>query len=87
MKTKKLRRHSGRIYPKLLKGTKKEEIIEEGLEPQTYWDDWKDYRDGIRGNNDRKMLRNVYMKTAKYFNVNHWNKKLMKLILRRKARK
>ena len=57
------------------------------MEPQTYWDDWKDYRDGIRGNKDRKMLRHPNMITAKHFNVKYWNEKLKKLILRRKARK
>ena len=42
MITEKLRRHSGRVTPRLIKGAKKEELIEQGLEPQVYWDDWTD---------------------------------------------
>ena len=83
----KLRRHSGRVTPRLAKGMTMKVLIEEGLEPQTYWDDWKDYRDGFRGSDDRKMLRNENMRLSEYFDVKRWNKKLKALILRRKARK
>ena len=85
MLNEKLRRHSGRVTPRF-KG-KKELLIEFGLEPQSYWDDWIDYRDGFRGCNDRKMLRNEYMFGALYFNVKRWNKKIKLLIKRRIARK
>ena len=81
----KLRRHSGRYTPRF-KG-KKEILIEEGIEPQTYWDDWKDYRDGFRAGKDRKMLRNEHSRLSGYFDVKKWNNKLKRLILRRKARK
>ena len=62
-------RHSGRITPRLIKETKKEVLITEGIELQVYWSDWKDYRDGFRGCNDRKLLRSKYMHGAKYLNV------------------
>ncbi len=84
---KKLRRHSGRVTPRLVKGAKKEILIEEGLEPQDYWDDWKDYRDGFRGSRDRKLLRSEYASLSRYFDLKRWNKKLKALILRRKKRK
>jgi hypothetical protein len=84
---KKLRRHSGRVTPRLIKGAQIKNLIEEGLEPQVYWDDWKDYRDGLRGSKDRKMLRNENTRLSKYFDVKRWNKKLKALILRRKVKK
>ena len=65
----KLRRHSGRVTPRLVKGMTIRILIEEGLEPQVYWDDWKDYRDGFRGSNDRKMLREEHMPLSKYFDL------------------
>lgn len=83
---KKARRHSGRITPRCY-GLRKEILIEEGIEPLPIWDDWKDYRDGFRGCDDRKSLRSKYMWGARYLNVKRWNKKLLKLILRRKDRK
>ncbi len=82
----KLRRHSGRIVPSCY-GARKEILIEEGIEPPAYWDDWKNYRDGFRGCNDRKMIRSRFMFGARYFNVEKWNKKLKLLLLRRRARK
>lgn len=82
--TKKLRRHSGRIIPRF-KG-RKEILIEQGLEPQPYWDDWRDYKDGFRGCNDRKMLRSRHMFGAEYFDVDKWNKKLKLIIQRRKVK-
>lgn len=47
---KKDRRHSGRITPRLAgKPTMKySEIKEEALEPQPFYDDWSNYRDGFR---------------------------------------
>lgn len=83
----KLRRHSGRTIPRIVKGFNKKDLIEQGLEPQETWDDWQDYRDGFRGHDDRKQLRNPNMTLGRYFNVKHWNKKLTRLILRRKAKK
>lgn len=82
----KMRRHSGRVFPSCY-GARKEILIEEGIEPQAHWDDWKDFRDGFRGCDDRKMIRNRYMFGASYFNVKRWNDKLQRLLSRRKAKK
>ena len=87
MINKKTRRHSGRITPNInFLGMTKKEIIENCLEPQEYWNDWKDYRDGFRMNKDRKLLRNNFMNFASSLEVSRWNSKLKKLILRRRAR-
>ena len=80
------RRHSGRVSP-ICYGAKKEILIEEGIEPLDFWDDWQDYRDGFRGCKDRKMIRSEHAHFADYLNVKKWNKKLRLLMLRRKARK
>lgn len=85
MLNEKLRRHSGRVTPRFK--VRKELLIEQGLEPLPLWDDWVDYRDGFRGCNDRKMLRDEHMFGALYFNVRRWNKKIKLLIKRRIARK
>jgi hypothetical protein len=83
----KTRRHSGRVTPRILVGMRKEEIIDECLEPQEFWDDWQDYRDGFRGSNDKKSMRSPFMISAKSLQVKRWNKKLKLLTERRKARK
>lgn len=80
------RRHSGRVTPRCF-GIKNELLVKEGIEPQVYWDDWNDYRDGFRGCNDKKMIRNEHARFAGYLNVKKWNKKLRLLLLRRKAKK
>jgi len=85
--TNKTRRHSGRITPRLRIKGNKENIINDCLEPQVFWDDWKNYRDGQRGSGDRKLLRNPYVKVSGYFDIKRWNVKLKKLILRRQLRK
>ena len=48
MITKKVRRHSGRVYPRTTMDMKKEDMLNECLEPQDYYDNWFDYRDGYR---------------------------------------
>ena len=54
MITKKDRRHSGRITPKIIKPQMKySEIKEKALEPNEVYDDWENYRDGFR---DKKYL-------------------------------
>ena len=83
----KLRRHEGRITPRIVKGIPGKELFEQGIDPQVRWNDWKDYRDGMRGSKDRTQLRSPYMQSAKYFNVGRWNVRLKKLILRRKLRR
>jgi len=86
-KSQKLRRHSGRRRGRIIESIGKENIIEQCLEPQEYWDDWKDYRDGFRGCKDRKLLRSKFMSFANNFDVERWNKKLKNLIQVRYARK
>ena len=84
----KLRRQSGRRTPQILFcGMSKREIIENCLEPQEQWNDWLDYRDGFRSCDDRKHLRKGKNRTLNYLNSEKWNKKLKKLIERRKYRK
>ncbi len=85
--TSKVRRHSGRVTPRIVGKFNMNEVIEQGLEPRIFWDDWKNYRDGQRGSRDRKMLRSHYMDAGRYLNVKRWNEKLKRLIARRKARK
>ncbi len=85
--TSKDRRHSGWITPRSTLIMNRTEMINECLEPQDFWDDWKDYRDGFRINKDRKQLRNPHMGWADYFDVKRWNARLKRLISRRKMRK
>lgn len=45
----KIRRHEGRVYPRIFNPKMKwKDIHQEALEPDYYWDDWIDYRDGLR---------------------------------------
>jgi len=83
----KVRRHSGRVTPGIKLTMKKDDVIEQCLEPKEHWSDWLDYRDGFRYNKDRKHLRSKAMFSSDYLNVRKWNAKLKKLIFRRKARK
>ena len=46
--TKKIRRHSGRVTSRSTLKASKKWIIDNCLEPQEFWDDWNDYRDGFR---------------------------------------
>jgi len=48
-KSKKDKKHSGRYTPKILKPQMKfDDIKSDALEPQKYYDDWTDWRDGMR---------------------------------------
>lgn len=46
MKSKKIRRRSGRKYPRC--NIPQRILDEEGLVIESYWDDWCDWRDGMR---------------------------------------
>jgi len=85
--TQKSRRHSGRVTPRFSGKGKYSELIDEGLEPQEFWDDWQDYRDGMRNPTDKKHIRKIPAKSrlGKFFDVGRWNAKLKKLIQRRCA--
>ena len=66
--TRKLRRHSGRKTPRLSKGIKVSELVENCLEPQEHWDDWLDYRDGTRAMRDAHFRKYHYRKSEKVLN-------------------
>jgi len=56
MKSKKIRKHSGRYTPRIIKPKMKfDEIKEKAFEPNEEYDDWLNYRDGIR---DYRSMRN-----------------------------
>lgn len=56
------RRHRGWVTGRLAeKGMKYSEIFNEAIEPQDYWDDWQDHRDGMRYDPDDTHIRNIHM--------------------------
>jgi len=99
-KTQKARRDSGRTEANstLLHEMKKSDIIARCLEPQEFWDDWKDYRDGNRDTlrDGKKIKLNDVILFGRYLSSyawedylkrklrNHKNKKLLQI---RKAKK
>lgn len=89
MATKKDRRQSGYTTPLSTLKCKKQTIIQNCLEPQEFYDDWKDWRDGMR---DRRGDLSL-LKFDKDLRMMGWdkrrtiaNKKLKKMIAVRKAR-
>ena len=58
-RSKKVRRHSGRVTPNFAIKGKYSKLIEEALEPQEMWDDWSDYRDGIRNWPERRNNKEI----------------------------
>ncbi len=87
MISKKDRRHSGRTTPDLL--IPKNIAIYECLEPQPFWDDWNDRRDGFRnwmsdGKKIIKISKHCDCQSCK--NRIKWNKKNQLLLQRRKAK-
>ena len=70
MVTKKDKRHSGWITPRILKPQMKySDMIKEALEPMNFYDDWEDTRDGMRDRiyfewklNDKKKIIIKYKK-------------------------
>jgi hypothetical protein len=81
----KVRRHSGRVYPKVF-GTQKA-LDEDGILVDYVYNDWQNYRDGYRAG-DRDKLRKA---NKKYWiddeEVKIINEKQKKLLKRREARK
>jgi len=86
-KSSKIRRYSGRVTPRNVPGTKISLLMRDGIEPQVFWDDWSDYRDGYRGSKDKTRLRSLFSAGAEYLQIERWNNKIKKLIKRRQARK
>jgi hypothetical protein len=79
------RKHSGRVTPyptipiKLLK--------QENLFLNDFWDDWVDYRDGLKVSLDNKKIRSEHMWQADSLDVKRFNNKNKLLLQRRKAKK
>lgn len=52
-----------------------------------YWDEWATARDGMRGYNDKTRIKPLQMYSAEYFEVERYNRKLIRLLERRKKMK
>jgi hypothetical protein len=79
--TKKIRRNSGRVWPRVL------DKACAYLIPGPMWDDWRDRRDGMRSGFDKTHLRSVHMWGSEREEVKRYNEKQKKLLKIRKARK
>lgn len=80
--SKKAIRHSGWVTAVSTIKNKRKIIINECLEPQLFYDDWQDKRDGQRNiYGDKTKIKNKIFTKFKY------NNKLKKFINIRKARK
>jgi hypothetical protein len=87
---KKVRRHSGRVFGATTIKAKYKWIIDNCLEPQEYWDDWTDYRDGLRNwYADKSKIKNHRhrKRCESCCEVEKNNKKLKLLLKRRDAMK
>ena len=82
MKTKKDRRNSGRVFSRIVNP-----IEDCYCYCKEYWNDWVDYRDGLRGYGDKTKLRSIHMAFSDFLNVARWNMKIKKQIRIRRARK
>ena len=89
MVSKKDRRHSGWVTPRMV--ISKKEMIENDLFLEDFYDDWKDYRDGMRDwFSDFKLIKNIHRKKPfdKLLEKRvRMNKKQEKLLVRRKKKK
>ena len=89
------RKRSGWTTPNSTLKMKKSDLINECLEPQEYYDDWNDYRDGMRDwMNDRTKIKKGDV--VKHYNswasertqfLRQNNFKLKRLLRRRRVRK
>jgi len=79
----------GWVCPTLTIKANKKDIINECIEPQPYWDDWTDYRDGIRMGGDRSKIKSKNSQYARWHKkeVLNDNAKLKRMIKIRKAKK
>ena len=88
MKRAKWKRKSGWITPETTVKANRNELINKCLEPQPFYDDWENYRDGMRWNRDRTHLKNKHSYMGKpHENLEKENQKLKRLIKRREAKK
>ena len=59
-RSRKDRTHSGWVYPRSTLKCTKQHLLDNCLDPQPFWDDWIDVRDGFRdGLRDGKMIKRV----------------------------
>jgi hypothetical protein len=91
------KRHSGWVTPGFPKnpGMKYQEAVANAMEPQDFYDDWKDWRDGQRNyfkdashfkkGMSKKKFDSPYMK--EWMKPEHVNKKLRKELYIRRASK
>ena len=72
----------------ILPQMKWKEVRELGIDPQKYWDDWRDHRDGGRHNTLPDQLYHKWKGCCKTKEeiITH-NKRILKLIQRRKAKR
>jgi len=82
-----MKKRTGWTYPDITIKGKKSDIIAECLDPQPFWDEWNNYRDGMRGYPDRKKIQRRIWSWWGGFDVSRWNKKNKLLLKRRKAMK
>lgn len=47
-RSQKKRRHSGWVTPQATVNLSRQEMVDQALEPNPFYDDWEDYRDGQR---------------------------------------
>ena len=82
-----MRKHSGRYTPKLPLKIKISEMISNAEEPLETYDDWRNYRDGIRINTDKTKLRSERVNYGmEAIEIRNLNKKIKRLILLRKLK-
>lgn len=84
----KLKKCSGWRTPKICGKMKYSEIIKQCLEPQIYYDDWFDWRDGLRCNKDKAYFfhkwRACCISEEEVYEI---NKRIKKQIAIRRAKK
>ncbi|KKN07399.1 hypothetical protein LCGC14_1067240 [marine sediment metagenome] len=91
--TKKQRRHRGWRTPRLVTKGKYSEIIKDALEPQQEYDDWLDFRDGMRDAHPKRDKTKFISGRVGWWwdypeeEIEKRNRKLKKQIEIRKAKK
>ena len=82
----KAKKHSGWVTPKISQKIKHSEMIKDALEPQPFYDDWCDHRDGFRTNFDKTQIRSEQMFHSDKEQLRRENEKLKKQVEVRKAK-
>lgn len=82
--TKKVRRHSGRYYPKPTNNDPEAQLY-----IQEEYDDWDNYRDGMRDwdGDNKKIIKRPNLYLCNTDKVRHMNKKNKRLLKRKKEMK